>query len=37
MPLEEIRDLARRLGDTFDLGPTVETLDQVTALLDEQT
>jgi hypothetical protein len=37
MPLEEIRDLARRLGDTFDLGPTVETLDQVAALLDEET
>jgi len=37
IPLEETRDLARRLGDTFDLGPTVETLEQVAALLDEDT
>jgi Ferritin-like len=33
MPLDEMRRLARRLGTVFDLGPTVETLDQVSALL----
>jgi hypothetical protein len=32
MPLGEMRDLARRLATSFDLGPTVETLDQVDAL-----
>jgi hypothetical protein len=33
MPLDDMRRLARRLGSAFDLGPTVETLDQVAALL----
>ena len=33
MPLGDVRRLARRLGTVFDLGPTVETLDQVSALL----
>jgi hypothetical protein len=32
MPLGEMRDLARRLATSFDLGPTVETLDQVDAI-----
>jgi hypothetical protein len=32
MPLEDIREQARRLASTFDLGPTVETLDQVAAI-----
>jgi hypothetical protein len=32
MPLGDVRDLARRLESTFDLGPTVETLDQVDAI-----
>jgi hypothetical protein len=32
-PLQETRALARRLGRTFDLGPTVETLDQVASVL----
>jgi hypothetical protein len=29
MPLDDMRRLARHLGTLFDLGPTVETLDQV--------
>ena len=33
MALDDMRSLARRLGMTFDLGPTVETLDQVAAVL----
>jgi ferritin-like protein len=33
MPLADMRRLARRLGKRFDLGPTVETLDQVAAVL----
>jgi hypothetical protein len=33
MPLDDMRRLARRLGTVFDLGPTVETLDQVSAVL----
>jgi hypothetical protein len=33
MPLSEMRELARRLGARFELGPTVETLDQVAAVL----
>jgi hypothetical protein len=33
MLLEETRAVARRLGRTFDLGPTVETLDQVASVL----
>jgi hypothetical protein len=33
MPLETMRPLARRLASVFDLGPTVETLDQASALL----
>jgi rubrerythrin len=33
MPLSEMRELARRLGARFELGPTVETLDQVAAIL----
>jgi hypothetical protein len=33
MPLGDLRRLARRLGTVFDLGPAVETLDQVSALL----
>lgn len=33
MPLGDVRRLARRLGAVFDLGPAVETLDQVSALL----
>jgi hypothetical protein len=33
MPLDEMRPLARRLGTVFDLGPTVETLDEVSAVL----
>ena len=33
MQLEDMRVLARRLGAMFDLGPTVETLDQVAALI----
>ena len=33
MPLGDMRRLARRLGMVFDLGPTVETLDQVSAVL----
>jgi rubrerythrin len=33
MPLAEMRELARRLGARFELGPTVETLDQVAAAL----
>jgi ferritin-like protein len=32
MPLDEMRASAGRLATTFDLGPTVETLDQVAAL-----
>jgi hypothetical protein len=37
MPLDDMRALARRLVTTFDLGPTVETLDQAAALLGAQT
>jgi hypothetical protein len=33
MPLADMRRSARRLGEVFDLGPTVETLDQVAAVL----
>jgi rubrerythrin len=33
MPLSEMRELARRLGARFELGPTVETLDEVAAIL----
>ena len=33
MPLDDMRRLARCLGTLFDLGPTVETLDQVSAVL----
>ncbi|MDP9184587.1 MAG: hypothetical protein M3O29_02835, partial [Actinomycetota bacterium] len=33
MPLDDIRLLAGRLASTFDLGPTIETLDQVAAVL----
>ena len=33
MPLDDMRRLARRLATLFDLGPTVETLDQVSAFL----
>ena len=33
MPMGEMLSLARRLDKVFDLGPTVETLDQVSALL----
>jgi hypothetical protein len=33
MPLGDMRRLARRLGKLFDLGPAVETLDQVSAVL----
>jgi hypothetical protein len=33
MPLDDVRSLARRLASTFELGPTVETLDQVAATL----
>jgi hypothetical protein len=33
IPLADMRGLARRLGTLFDLGPTVETLDQVAAVL----
>jgi hypothetical protein len=33
MPLGDLRGLARRLSARFDLGPTVETLDQVAAVL----
>jgi hypothetical protein len=33
MPLDDMRRLARRLGTLFDLGPTVETLDQVSTVL----
>jgi hypothetical protein len=32
MPLDDMRLLARRLAATFDLGPTIETLDQVAAV-----
>ena len=35
MPLGEMRPLARRLATTFDLGPTVETLEQVAAVLPD--
>jgi hypothetical protein len=31
MPLDDMRASARRLGGSFDLGPTVATLDQVAA------
>ncbi len=33
MPLGRMRTLARRLSSTFDLGPTMDTLDQAAALL----
>lgn len=33
MPLRDMRRLAWRLGRVFDLGPAVETLDQVSAVL----
>ncbi len=33
MPLDEMRGSARRLASVFDLGPTLETLDQVGAVL----
>ena len=33
MPVDDMRRSARRLGTVFDLGPTVETLDQVAAVL----
>jgi hypothetical protein len=33
MPLDDMRHLARRLGKAFNLGPTIETLDQVAAVL----
>jgi hypothetical protein len=33
MPLEEMRASARRLSAAFDLGPTLQTLDQVAAVL----
>jgi hypothetical protein len=33
MPLDEMRGSARRLASVFDLGPTLETLDQVRAVL----
>lgn len=33
MRLDHMRTLARRLSSTFDLGPTVDTLDQAAALL----
>jgi hypothetical protein len=33
MPLDEMRRLARRLSTVFDLAPTVETLDQASAVL----
>ena len=33
MPLGDMRRLARRLGTGFDLGPALETLDQVSAVL----
>jgi hypothetical protein len=33
MPLGMMRPLARRLASMFDLGSTVETLDQASALL----
>jgi hypothetical protein len=33
MPLDDRRPLAQRLDTTFDLGPTVETLEQVAAVL----
>ncbi len=33
MPLDDMRALAARLGTSFDLGPTIETLDQVAAFL----
>ena len=33
LPLDDMRRLSRRLGTLFDLGPTVETLDQVSAVL----
>ncbi len=35
MPLGDMRPLARRLATTFDLGPTVETLEQVAAVLPD--
>jgi hypothetical protein len=35
MPMGEMLSLARRLDKVFDLGPTVETLDQVPAVLSE--
>jgi hypothetical protein len=33
MPLDEMRESARRLSGVFDLGPTLETVDQVAAVL----
>jgi hypothetical protein len=33
MPPDDMRPLARRLAAVFDLGPTVETLEQVAAVL----
>jgi hypothetical protein len=33
MPLEDMRKSARRLSGVFDLGPALETLDQVAAVL----
>jgi hypothetical protein len=33
MPLDEMRGSARRLASVFDLGPALETLDQVGAVL----
>jgi hypothetical protein len=33
MPFDDMRGSARRLSTVFDLGPTLETLDQVAALL----
>jgi hypothetical protein len=35
MAMGDMLRLARRLSTVFDLGPTVETLDQVSALLPE--